>query len=82
MESLVKMAVTSLTIMIAMIMLSPVQSSMIGSGNLQRSITTYNNKLMPESRQFGNSQAEEANVSKTVKIQRYLIASFILQVSF
>ena len=82
MESLVKMAVTSLTIMIAMIMLSPVQSSMIGSGNLQRSLTTYNNKLMPESRQFGNSQAEEANVSKTVKIQRYLIASFILQVSF
>ena len=82
MKSLVKMAVTSLAVMTAMIMLRPVQSSAISSGNVQRSTTTYNNyKLMPESRQFGNGEAA-ANESKTVKIQRYLLTSFILQVSY
>ena len=75
------MAVTSLTLVIAMIMLRPVQSHMISSGNLLRSITTFNNdKVMSESRQFGNSQPE-ATVSKTVKIQRFLITTYILQVS-
>ena len=82
MKSLVKMAVTSLAVMAAMIMLRPVQSSTISSRNVQRSVTTYNNyKLMPESRQFGNGEAA-ANESKTVKIQRYLLTSYILQVSY
>ena len=78
----VKMVATSLSVLTAMIMLRPVQSHVISSANLLRSITNCNSdKIMPESRQFGNSQPE-ASVSKTVKIQRYLLTSFILQVSY